>query len=265
MQLIALDFDGVIADSAPEAWLIALRTYGELRPLSAVGRMRDRADGQTPEQIRADLDYRRFVELMPLGNRAEDFGVAVSLVASGRPARDQAEFDAAYAQEESAFLQTFHERFYETRAALREGDVGRWVSLLGPYDEFVEIVRRRAGQVRLAIATAKDRDSVALLLRHYGIADLFPPEVRIDKEAGRSKRKHLAFLHERLSVPYREMVFVDDKVNHLDDVAGMGVECVLAAWGYNGVRERELARHKGHRVCTLEDFESQLFAAPPGA
>ena len=32
LRLLALDFDGVIADSAPEAFVVALRTYCELRP-----------------------------------------------------------------------------------------------------------------------------------------------------------------------------------------------------------------------------------------
>jgi hypothetical protein len=37
------------------------------------------------------------------------------------------------------------------------------------------------------------------------------------------------------------------------------VRCALSAWGYNGPREHALARAHGHRVCTLDDFETQLF------
>jgi hypothetical protein len=55
------------------------------------------------------------------------------------------------------------------------------------------------------------------------------------------------------------MTFVDDKVNHLDAVAPLGVRCALSAWGYNGPREHELARARGYRVCSLADVESQLF------
>jgi hypothetical protein len=32
VRLLALDFDGVISDSAPEAFLVALRTWRMLRP-----------------------------------------------------------------------------------------------------------------------------------------------------------------------------------------------------------------------------------------
>jgi phosphoglycolate phosphatase-like HAD superfamily hydrolase len=259
VDLLALDFDGVISDSAPESWLVALRTYADLRPAPKILALRDRAEGQSGDAIRADPAYARFLALMPLGNRAEDFGVAVSLVAAGRSAPDQASFDEAYASEPDGFLPLFHETFYQSRARIRADDPVRWTSLLGPYPGFVDIVRRRAADVRMAIATAKDRTSVELLLRDYDIEDLFDADAILDKEAGRSKRAHLATLHQRFGVDLERIVFVDDKVNHLDDVAGMGVSCVLAAWGYNGEREHRLARTSGHRVCTLSDFEEQLF------
>ena len=63
----------------------------------------------------------------------------------------------------------------------------------------------------------------------------------------------------RLGVAPAEITFIDDKVNHLDAVSELGVRCALAAWGYNGARERELARERGYLVCTLGDVEATLF------
>ncbi len=259
MQILALDFDGVISDSAPESWLVTLRTYAALRPATEVVARRDASEALSAAEIRADAGYRRFVEMMPLGNRAEDFAVALGLVLADRDAEDQSSFDQAYVDAGADFLASFHERFYETRAHFRENDPARWRSLLGPYPAFIDILRRRAADVQLAIATAKDRESVLQLIADYGIGDLFEARALLDKTAGRSKRAHLALLQERFGVPFGEIVFVDDKVNHLDDVAGLGVQGVLAAWGYNGVREQRLARDLGHRVCGLEDFEPALF------
>ncbi len=53
---------------------------------------------------------------------------------------------------------------------------------------------------------------------------------------------------------------MDDKVNHLESVAPLGVRCGLAAWGYNGPREHRRALECGYQVLTLEDAEDQLFA-----
>jgi phosphoglycolate phosphatase-like HAD superfamily hydrolase len=134
---------------------------------------------------------------------------------------------------------------------------------MGPYSELLPLLRRRAGDVVLSIATAKDRTSVSLLLERYGVADLFPPERVFDKDAGRSKRAHLQALHEETGIPYREILFVDDKVNHLGDVAPLGVEGALASWGYNGEREQRIAREHGHRVLTLETLDVELFGDSP--
>jgi phosphoglycolate phosphatase-like HAD superfamily hydrolase len=131
-----------------------------------------------------------------------------------------------------------------------------------PYESFLRILRRRAGDTTYAIATAKDRRSVDVLLREYGIDDLFPAELITDKESGEKKTAHLRRLREVLRLDFPEITFVDDKVNHLDTVAPLGVRCALAAWGYNDRREHALAAGRGYLVCHLDDVELQLFGTP---
>jgi phosphoglycolate phosphatase-like HAD superfamily hydrolase len=251
MKLLVLDFDGVIADSGREAFAVARATYLGLRPGS---RLREGDD----ESL-----YAAFVALMPLGNRAEDFGVALAAIDAGVALPDQVAYDAFYAAQDAGWRRAFHERFYVVRAEFSRSDVARWLSLLPPYPRFLEILRRRAGSCRYAIATAKDRRSVGALLDAYGAADLFAPELVLDKETGVTKVAHHEHLARLCGVAYREMTFVDDKVNHLDAVGALGVRCALSAWGYNGPREYALARAHGHRVCTLDDVEAQLFGAGP--
>ncbi len=130
-----------------------------------------------------------------------------------------------------------------------------------PYESFLALLRRRKGEVAYAIATSKDRRSVDLLLDSYEARELFPPERILDKETGPDKAAHLRRLGEMLALPPQEMTFVDDKVNHLDAVAPLGVRCALAGWGYNGCREHELARERGYPVLTLETAEATLFGS----
>lgn len=260
MRALALDFDGVISDSAIESFAVALRTYAALRPDTGMARVAAGLSGASAEEIRPHPVYRDFLALMPLGNRAEDFGVVLSLLDAGGWVDDQAAYDARRASAAPSFLDAFHARFYRERAALREADPRAWLSLLRPYGPVVDLLRRRAADAILCIATAKDRPSVELLLDHYGIADLFPPEHVADKDHGTTKRAHLSTLQARLGVPFAEITFVDDKLNHLEDVATLGVRCALAGWGYNGEREHALARRAGHLVCGIDDAERQLFA-----
>jgi phosphoglycolate phosphatase-like HAD superfamily hydrolase len=261
VAILALDFDGVISDSAPEAFLVALRTYADMRRES---RLRGHleallADGATADRIRADRLYADFLELMPLGNRAEDYGVVLHVLDRGVAVPDQDAYDEQHDSQSPDFLARFHERFYRERERLRREDPRGWRALLAPYEPFLKLLRRRGGDVRLAIATAKDRASVDVLLDDYAIRDLFPEERILDKETGVSKREHLVELQRRLGAGFDDITFVDDKVNHLESVAGLGVRCALAAWGYNGERERARARLRGFLVCDLESAEKQLF------
>ena len=259
MPVLALDFDGVISDSAPEAFVVSLRTYGELRPKSELARETSNLGTPTRPTLEANALYQRFVELMPLGNRAEDYAVVLSILERSLDVADQPAYDRVRAAEDEDFLRSFHRRFYELRGMFSRDEREAWLGLLRPYAPVIAVLRRRSTDTVLALATAKDRASVRILLHAYGIEDLFPAERILDKEAGVSKRAHLGALKERLSVAWKEITFVDDKLNHLESVADLGVRCVLAAWGYNGERERSQARERGYAVCGLDEVEATLF------
>ena len=261
MQLLALDFDGVISDSAPECFVVALCPY--FRPQNGTSLARppgfDADSAPAPAAVEAAEFYRPFVELMPLGNRAEDFGIVLSAIDAGATIRDQGDYDRFRAKLSERWLDDFHTAFYEERRAVSERDPVGWERLMEPYPGFLEMLRGRASDAVLAIATAKDRRSVDRLLGSYGARDLFPVERVFDKETGVSKVTHLRALRDQEGVAFAEMTFVDDKVNHLDSVASLGVRCALAAWGYNGDREITLARERGYLVCALDDVEPLLF------
>jgi phosphoglycolate phosphatase-like HAD superfamily hydrolase len=268
LRLLALDFDGVISDSAPEAFVVALRTWRELRPGARLpGDLAPGTEGRGPSraEVLAHPLYPAFLDLMPLGNRAEDYGAMLDALGAGARLADQAAYDRWRARLPSDWLRAFHKAFYRVRTALSEADPAGWIALMGPYPQLPAILRRHAGEVVFAIATAKDRRSVAKLLASYGIDDLFPEGRVLDKEAGVSKAEHLARLHARFGVPYPEMALLEDKVRHLDAAARLGVRCALATWGYNGEREIAQARASGYLVCSLADLERQLFGATSAA
>jgi phosphoglycolate phosphatase-like HAD superfamily hydrolase len=247
LKLLVLDFDGVLSDSARESFEIALRSYRALGRGAAF-------DGWDAEAL-----YRDFLEIMPMGNRSEDFAIALVALERRIALPDQSAYDRFRAKLDEARLRLFHKRFYRERAAFSAGDPERWHALLRPYPRFLRMLRGNSGVCPYAIATAKDRRSVLQLLERYGILDLFPAERILDKETGVSKVEHHRRLADHTGIAFEEMVFIDDKVNHLDAVGNLGVRCILAAWGYNGPREHQAARAGGHTVCTLDNVEAALF------
>jgi phosphoglycolate phosphatase-like HAD superfamily hydrolase len=253
LKLLVLDFDGVLSDSARESFEVALRSY----------RFLGRHDAFADSDIEAL--FRDFLEIMPLGNRSEDFAIALAALERGIDLPDQRTYDGFRAGLDEDYLGRFHARFYRERDSFAQQEPDRWHQLLAPYPRFLALLRARAGQCPYAIATAKDRRSVLQLLERYGVRDLFPEERILDKETGVSKVEHHRWLAEQTGAAYCEMAFVDDKVNHLDKVGKLGVRCILAAWGYNGPREHRAALAAGHAVCTLDTIESQLFHGHPQA
>jgi len=206
--------------------------------------------------------WKRFVELLPLGNRADDYGASLLAIATDTALPGQDEYNRFRRSLDQTALRAFRKRLYQLRAKWERSDPVGWRALLPAYPGICELLRRRAGEVQLAIATAKDRHAVRKLLETYGIADLFPEGRVLDKESGASKRAHIAQIAERLSCPPAHITFVDDKVSHLLDVSGLGARCLLAAWGYNGPREWRIAEAAGFPVCQLRDFEAQAFPWP---
>ncbi len=133
------------------------------------------------------------------------------------------------------------------------------MALQRPFEPLLALLRRRVHDAELALATAKDRTSVRVLLEAYCIADLLPEDRVWDKESGIDKSDHLAAISESLGAPFERITFVDDKLNHLERTRHLGVRGVLAGWGFNGRREHRAARARGFEVATLATAEAVLY------
>jgi phosphoglycolate phosphatase-like HAD superfamily hydrolase len=262
MHVLALDFDGVLCDSSREVFVVAVDAFAAHVPgsslLPPLQVLRNRALAGD-EGFRGDPLYRRFADLLPLGNRAEDFGVALTALEQDLSIGEQSEYDALHEGLGAQWRDTFHRRFYEARDALRAADPEAWLGLHLPYPGLAEVLWRHRDQTRLAVATAKDGRSVRLLLETLGLDGVFEPELVLDKETGADKTLHLQVLAERTAVHFTAMTFVDDKVNHLQKTAVLGVRPVLAGWGFNTPREHRLARSLGYEIASLADAEHILF------
>ena len=262
MRILALDFDGVLCDSSREVFVVAVDAYALKEPgsplLQRLTELRDDARDGGKNHLDDSL-VQAFADLLPLGNRAEDFGITLRALETGAAIGDQGAYDSFYAKHERVWLEDYHRLFYEARARLRADDLGAWLRLHLPYPGLAETLRRHAADTRLAVATAKDSRSVSLLLEELGMADVFGADLILDKETGVEKTHHLRVLRDRLDADFSEITFVDDKVNHLEQVAGLGVRPVLAGWGFNTQREHTLARRLGYEIALLGTAETGLF------
>jgi phosphoglycolate phosphatase-like HAD superfamily hydrolase len=260
MRVLALDFDGVICDSAREVFTAAVHTYGGIDPGSRVVQATLALRGSAASNL--DLSsapaFTAFRELMPLGNRAEDYGVALRAMDLGLALPDQAAYDGFYRSFDPSWLRRFHAAFYEVRDRLRADHLESWLALHAGYPPFPAFLERAAARCQPAVATARDAASLNVLLVHLGVAALIPQRSRLDKETGVHKTDHLTALARLLGVPFDQITFVDDKVNHLERVAPLGVRPVLAGWGHNTPREHARATALGFAVAQLDALDAVL-------
>jgi len=262
MRVLAFDFDGVLCDSSREVFVVAVDALADLEPdsalLSRLAPLRDEALAGG-DRFREDPLYQQFSDLLPLGNRAEDFGVALRAIEGSKTISDQAQYDAFYAELPVAWRDRFHLDFYAARRRLRESGPDRWMALHLPYPDLVAGLERHRGEFLTAVATAKDSLSVHLLLAELGLKDLIDSRLVLDKETGVEKTVHLRELQRRTGAPFHDITFVDDKLNHLVKVANLGVRCVLAGWGFNTDREQLAASRLGFDVAQLDDLDRTVF------
>ncbi len=262
MRAVAFDFDGVLCDSSREVFVVAVDTYASMAPesglISELRPLRDEALAGG-DRFRRHPHYRRFVDLLPLGNRAEDFGAALAAIERGADVPDQDRYDAFFGAIDRRWLERFHAGFYEQRSALRRADREAWISLHLPYPGLADAIREHCGGHELAVVTAKDARSVEALLESLGLGGIFGSDRILDKETGVVKTDHLGVLRRRSGVEFDRTTFIDDKLNHLCAVAPLGVRPVLAGWGFNTRREHLGASARGFEIATVETAGAVLF------
>lgn len=256
--MIVFDFDGVIGNSIYDSFLTALNAYIEIVP-------------QAREELAGPIEpassvfkyietypeiFQQFEQLIPLGNHAEDYIVIFKAISEGESDKIKSQEDFYSKRDliaEELRLE-YGRTFYRIRHQMQSKDPASWVTLLPPFSEVVKAIRYLYQQHPLAIATAKDMQSVRLLLEEYDLVQAFPYEYIFDKEAGASKRNHLTQIHKKFEVPFNAIHFIDDKVSHLQSVADLGVHCYLATWGFNKDREHQLARDLGFTLLTQDSL-----------
>lgn len=235
-MILALDFDGVIMDSAYECLITSSAAYeaeytGLLAPVAV----------PVPESafVRSFLKKRHLVRF------AGEYWLLLHCLHTGLDPVDEQSFRAVAMQHEET-VRRFEKLFFETRRVLVDSDYEAWLNLHRVYPEFSsgwDAVRERAEDVY--VVSMKDRRSIAQLLSHY---DIQVPEDHIaGREAGLHKSEMLGSLAVELGRDVSEFVFLDDHVPQLAEVSCTGVCCCWAAWGYSNNQATEIPA--GIRIC----------------
>lgn len=237
LRVLALDFDGVIWDSVGECFEVGWRAYKEL-----VGR-----------ELSGAVYREGFLGGRPLARTGSDFFILLSLLEQD-PTRDLSALSfqefLVLRQRHAEQMGRYNKIFYDLRSHYRDTDMEQWASWQGPYASMLAFMDAWESKfVGAALATTKDTRSAQALLSTTGRDwPVFGKEFSVDKE------QQIRGIAELFKVQPSEILFVDDLLENLEQVAPTGARTALARWGYNTAESRDEAEQLGYPVVSVEEL-----------
>lgn len=244
---IALDFDGVLCDSARETAISAWRAGRQLWP---------EWSGEAPSAAAVA----RFLEVRPWLETGYQAIVMMRMIADGAP-------DSAFAEDLEGHCQrvlgaTRLQRqdlvrlFGQARDEWLRRDEAGWLAAHEFYPGVVEAVRSAQERADVVVITTKQERFARALLESRGVR--LAEDRLYGLERGRSKTAILGDLMAR-SGPAARFHFVEDRAETLRQVlaepALAGVRLFYAAWGYGTPADLAWARREPRvRVWSLDEF-----------
>jgi len=214
--LICLDFDGVLFDTAKEAYIMAREAY-----------FGDIADQPTLDS------YEQFLLLRPFVLSAWQYRLVFELISSEM---DNAVLLQKYREKSIVYKpQTMDRDFEQNFNRVRDGaikqDKKAWLRLHEPYSFFEKIKSTliECPQYFQIVSTKGKRFILELLISHnvpWGRDQVWGRDEF--EKCGQSKA---AILESYASA--KDILFIDDSEQHLNELNHLdNVECILANWGY---------------------------------
>jgi phosphoglycolate phosphatase-like HAD superfamily hydrolase len=245
--LYALDFDGVICDSAVETaitgWKAAYRIWQDM-----------------PEQVPPEL-IEQFRLVRPIIETGYEAILAMRLLYLREP------IDAIYQNyhtktnillvESNVGIDDLKTLFGETRDTWIANDLTDWVNMNPLFTSIASKLQQLSAQSTWYIITTKQERFVKQILKANDI------ELESERIFGLDRKLNKVELLKNLLVlyPNKKIVFVEDRLPTLLNVLKTpelaSIELVFALWGYNTAEDKALAAQHALTLQYLENFLSR--------
>lgn len=242
--LYALDFDGVICDSAIETaitgWLAASQIWTDM-----------------PKTVPLELPA-LFREIRPNIETGYEAILAMRLLHLGYdPQTIFAQYQALIQQlleQAGVSVAELKQLFGSTRDHWIAEDFDSWIANNPMFDGIPQRLRSLSQNHKWVIITTKQERFVSQILAANGIA--LEPDRIFGLDRNLSK---IEVLRQQIQLyPQHQIVFVEDRLPTLINVAGQpdlaSIELQFAAWGYNTSADQQMAIERKFRLIQLEDF-----------
>lgn len=220
IKFFVFDFDGVVCDSTNECFVTSQNAWN---------RWNNRYTFKTSVSEFPENEYSKFCQLRPYVKGAGEYYSVMKLI-SNKEIDEEINMNLyeKYVDLWKDKFTKFKKIFYFERHRLRESNFEKWISLHVPYKIIVKILAELISQNRVYVATLKDGESVSILLNHY---KLEIPESRIiDQSMINNKLEALSKILSIEKIDKKEIIFIDDNINHLKAPKQNGFNVFLSEW-----------------------------------
>lgn len=240
IKLLAMDFDGVIADSIMECAVAAYNGYVSHNGLNSFILSPKDID---PFQISQFITTRTFIR------SGEDYLYLFHAINEHVEINNQEDFDN-FKTKYFGLKDTYYNAFYSARSQLLSDHYIEWMSLNPLFWDMDRFLNNVIDKVH--IISTKAKKYIISILSHYN--------VRIDQENihstenGQSKADILKEIIDKNKASSNNTVYVDDHLDTLLKIQIPEVRFILAKWGYNNKDQHDLAEESNIDLISLDQF-----------
>ncbi|HER24426.1 MAG TPA: HAD family hydrolase [Candidatus Atribacteria bacterium] len=258
MKILAVDYDGVISDSALKSLFVSHNAYckyydskakrnfgGELFTYENWEEMKRKYNKEM-------ADYRRLRSYIELSG---DFFAIIKIIEEQVQIKDQQEF-IAYRNQLKSDYHFFRDLFFQEKEKWQEKSFKKWFFLSPVFKEVVKGIQRfkEEGQ-KVVIATSNRGEAIHRAFQPEYLGLKMDIEDIFDKNFGKHKAEHMQAIAKKYTTQLNEIYFVDDQLSYLKGTDTLGVHVFLAGWGYCTDHHKEEAKKEQIPVIEVEkDF-----------
>lgn len=239
--VLAVDFDGVIANSNKECFLIGYLAYKKAYPNT-------KFLGTDKYNLGNFKVSKELISLRPYVKVGEDYLIIFYILDHKIKIKSQRDFDGVRSKLNYK-LRMFHNNFYSARKELMK-NYASWLRLVEPFRIVIHKIRRLSNHFTIFIVTTRDNKSTSALLKKFRIKC----EEVVGNEVSQSKKAQIGYIHRKYNVLLEGICFIDDNVEHLLMAKTLGVKRFLATWGYCNKVQKELAKKDKIVLLTQNNF-----------
>jgi len=210
--LLILDFDGVICNSTEECYFVS-----NLIILDKIFSLK-----------KTDLCSKNFFyKHRYLVKTAGEFFIILNKKINKNIKLTTKDMNILY-DKNKELIKIFEKKFYQQRNKLIKNDIKSWLALNHTYQKVLDLIDKitQSNLHHVHIVSLKDQLSINKILKFNNIKNISI----LGKENVRTKRDSIKYLKKKYNYSSREIIFIDDNVDHLEKVKDLKIKTFLPSW-----------------------------------